>query len=342
MTGTEQGWYPDPGGQADLRWWDGRSWTAHTRERPPEPPMASAAAVSASAAPAVGATGTTPLLAPSPTAPGSFVDWGEGAAPTSALVPGPAPTASTTSMTSTRPQPKRSWTGWAAVAAAVAVVIAVIAFLAASLLGTNDTHSNTGLGGAGGLHSTAASSTTSAATNPKSRSGAKTPTSTAPATSTPSPGSAPGSTKGTTFTDPAGVYTMSIDPGWVAGSTANGQVWTIPGPSPDQPWATVDVTEHTLGAPTSLNDFTQLQLALLAQFPNFTPSGNTTTTLADGSAATVLTYTSQLVPGQSLDSTVTVTVKGLHAVVVTLTTLASAPTSIAPSAAVYVNSLHLK
>jgi hypothetical protein len=25
------GWYPDPGGQASLRWWDGAIWTAHTR-----------------------------------------------------------------------------------------------------------------------------------------------------------------------------------------------------------------------------------------------------------------------------------------------------------------------
>jgi hypothetical protein len=25
------GWYPDPGGQASLRWWDGAAWTTNTR-----------------------------------------------------------------------------------------------------------------------------------------------------------------------------------------------------------------------------------------------------------------------------------------------------------------------
>lgn len=29
------GWYDDPRGEADLRWWDGSAWTAHTAARPP-------------------------------------------------------------------------------------------------------------------------------------------------------------------------------------------------------------------------------------------------------------------------------------------------------------------
>ncbi|MHB1986474.1 MAG: DUF2510 domain-containing protein [Acidimicrobiales bacterium] len=29
------GWYPDPSGQAPLRWWDGRAWVGYTRDSPP-------------------------------------------------------------------------------------------------------------------------------------------------------------------------------------------------------------------------------------------------------------------------------------------------------------------
>jgi len=34
------GWYEDPRGEADLRWWDGSAWTAHTCARPAVPPAA--------------------------------------------------------------------------------------------------------------------------------------------------------------------------------------------------------------------------------------------------------------------------------------------------------------
>jgi hypothetical protein len=29
-TGIPQGWYPDPSGQAALRWWNGYAWTSDT------------------------------------------------------------------------------------------------------------------------------------------------------------------------------------------------------------------------------------------------------------------------------------------------------------------------
>ena len=38
---TPPGWYPDPGGVAPLRWWDGESWTPETSGGlPPAPAMA--------------------------------------------------------------------------------------------------------------------------------------------------------------------------------------------------------------------------------------------------------------------------------------------------------------
>jgi hypothetical protein len=34
------GWYEDPAGQSDMRWWDGANWTAHTMMHPPVAPVA--------------------------------------------------------------------------------------------------------------------------------------------------------------------------------------------------------------------------------------------------------------------------------------------------------------
>ena len=42
-TGPPAGWYPDPGGQRVLRWWDGIAWGPHTQ--PLTDPQAAAAAV---------------------------------------------------------------------------------------------------------------------------------------------------------------------------------------------------------------------------------------------------------------------------------------------------------
>lgn len=37
MTTPAPGWYPDPHGQPQTRWWDGSTWTAHTQPDPPAP-----------------------------------------------------------------------------------------------------------------------------------------------------------------------------------------------------------------------------------------------------------------------------------------------------------------
>lgn len=39
-SGPPSGWYPDPGGQQVLRWWDGTAWTPHTQPMPVLPPGA--------------------------------------------------------------------------------------------------------------------------------------------------------------------------------------------------------------------------------------------------------------------------------------------------------------
>ena len=42
-TGQPIGWYADPWGQPEWRWWDGREWTAHTHPYAPAGPVAAAA-----------------------------------------------------------------------------------------------------------------------------------------------------------------------------------------------------------------------------------------------------------------------------------------------------------
>ncbi|NBU96097.1 MAG: DUF2510 domain-containing protein, partial [Actinobacteria bacterium] len=42
MTAVPAGWYPDPSGQFETRYWDGTAWTHHTA-RPVNSPAAEAA-----------------------------------------------------------------------------------------------------------------------------------------------------------------------------------------------------------------------------------------------------------------------------------------------------------
>ncbi len=37
MTSPAPGWYPDPGGSPQFRWWDGSAWSAHTSAAQPPP-----------------------------------------------------------------------------------------------------------------------------------------------------------------------------------------------------------------------------------------------------------------------------------------------------------------
>jgi hypothetical protein len=108
MTSGQPGWYPDPSGQNDLRWWNGTRWTDDTRAHP-EAPTAPVPIVPASAAPPLDPpTSTTPAAPPStpPTAPPSsappaqpwtppFTAPGSTAtSPTSTIAPSPSPSLS--------------------------------------------------------------------------------------------------------------------------------------------------------------------------------------------------------------------------------------------------------
>jgi hypothetical protein len=65
MSGTTSGWYPDPSGRHEQRWYDGTTWTGHVADRgvtsdDPLAPSAGGAAPAAGAAPGplVGPCGT--------------------------------------------------------------------------------------------------------------------------------------------------------------------------------------------------------------------------------------------------------------------------------------------
>jgi hypothetical protein len=66
----DAGWYRDPAGSAQQRWWDGQAWTAHLRDPPAPAPTASYPAPAApSAPPAPPAAPATPSYGPAPAPP---------------------------------------------------------------------------------------------------------------------------------------------------------------------------------------------------------------------------------------------------------------------------------
>lgn len=52
MSEPAEGWYADPTGAAQLRWWDGHAWTEYVEPYEAAPPQAGAAPAQAEAIPA--------------------------------------------------------------------------------------------------------------------------------------------------------------------------------------------------------------------------------------------------------------------------------------------------
>jgi hypothetical protein len=118
------GWYPDPGGQQILRWWDGTAWAPHTQPMPvePQPPYPGATAAGAHG-PFVGQQGGTGLYMPDGPQGGTTYgpSWPSGPG-------GPV-------ITAARPRPAPGPWAWAV--ASAPLLLLGIAALAALLVGVN-------------------------------------------------------------------------------------------------------------------------------------------------------------------------------------------------------------
>lgn len=57
------GWYPDPWGQADWRWWDGQQWTHHISAPLPPPPPSGGRLGDSFFAPKIAGRQLNPILA---------------------------------------------------------------------------------------------------------------------------------------------------------------------------------------------------------------------------------------------------------------------------------------
>ena len=75
------GWYEDPRGEADLRWWNGTTWTAHTSARPSGATTVPAPTPSAAPSPAPPATGAPAAAGPETAKPVAIPAAGPGTQP---------------------------------------------------------------------------------------------------------------------------------------------------------------------------------------------------------------------------------------------------------------------
>ncbi len=365
------GWYSDPSDASQLRWWDGATWTddtrAHIPHSAPPPPNAASQAPPPPAPPGPGSTSdpTSGGQDPASSAHGTSSSYGTGsyctdstygrgaygtgtygtgssygtdfgagssygaggmgsAATGSPYGYGYGTGATATSTATPAPGPRdRSWLSWASIGAAIAVALAVIIVLSVSILGHKSTVSSSQ-----GL------------TTPSSGTGSGTSTTTsssAPSTTlvAPPPDSTP-------FNDPAGVYSIDVNTAWEPppGSIGGIQLWYLTGVNYGGFRSSLNIVTQTFAAPISLKDYVAQSMRGFSATTSLHVDGTTNTTLADGTAAVVLSYSGSEM-GEPVSGQATVAVRGTHAVVVTVVAGADAAATTFNLVAPYVASLHL-
>ena len=130
------GWYPDPGGGANLfRYWDGRAWSAATTYNPQSPPPSIGLVDGPPAAPGHPGASVQPL--PPYGQGGQGTQGGQYAQGAQGRQPGAAGTAYAGYQAAT--QKHRSPVGWWIAAAALVVVIIVVAVIAVRAISGGDT-----------------------------------------------------------------------------------------------------------------------------------------------------------------------------------------------------------
>ena len=213
----------------------------------------------------------------------------------------------------------RAWLSWASIGAAIAVALAVIIVLSVSLLG----------------HKSNVSSSQGLVTPTSGSSGASTSTSPTTTLAPPPPDSTP-------FTDPGGVYSISINTAWEPPPTTVGgiQLWYLTGVNYGGFRSSLNIVTQTLPSALPLSDYVQQSEQGLSRATNFHLQGTTNITLTDGTPATVVSYTGTEL-GEAVAAQATLTVHGTHAVVVTVLAAADAASSTFNLVAPYVATLHL-